>query len=104
MGTIPTSQKVGASKFVIRVYLKKNHGRWGFPGNRKTTLDTPLHRAWYAFEAQAISFTHNLPQYTQLQMSTNIAGKVRVPAMDKRPVHDSQYNCTLIAFAKWNHG
>ena len=36
-----------------------------------------------------------LEQYTQLQMSTNIVGKV--PAMDYRPVQESQYNCALIA-------
>ena len=35
----------------------------------------------------------NLPQYTQLQTSTDTVGKV--PAMDKRPVQESQYNCTL---------
>ena len=35
--------KVGASKGVLRVDLKKS---WpgGFPGNQKTTLDTPLYR------------------------------------------------------------
>ena len=34
----------------------------------------------------------NLPQYTQLQMSTNIVGKVPVnPAMDKRPDSEGQY-------------
>ena len=55
------------------------------------------HWAWFAFEAQAISVTPNLPPYTQLQMSTNIVGKV--PAMDYRPVQESQYNCTLTACA-----
>ena len=42
----------------------------------------------------------DLPRYTQLQMSTNNVGKV--PAMNQRPVQESQYNWTLIACAKWN--
>ena len=38
--------KVGASKGVIRVDLKKIMvGGGGFPGNQKTPLDTPLVRA-----------------------------------------------------------
>ena len=45
-------------------------------------------------------FHPNLPQYTQLQMSTDIVGKV--PAMAYHPVQESQYNCTLIACSKWN--
>ena len=80
------------------------HGERSWPSGQGVGLRTlgswvrSPHRAWFAFEAQAISFTPNLPQYTQLQMSTDIVGKV--PAMDQRPVQESQYNCSLIACAK----
>ena len=38
------------------------------------------HWAWFAFEALGNIINPNLPQYTQLQMSTNIVWKVA--AMD----------------------
>ena len=54
--------------------------RWSVRGLVVRVLDSGLYCRGIAFEAKAISFTPNLPQYTQLQMSTNIVGKV--PAMD----------------------
>ena len=53
--------------------------------------------AWFVFEAYAISFTTNLPQYTRLQISTTLLGRyLRWTSVMPR----SQYNCTLIACAK----
>ena len=72
-------------------------GKWSWPSRKGVGLRTPgswvryPQWAWFAFEAWALSFTPNFPQYTQLQMSTNIiVGKV--PVMDQRPVQESQYN------------
>ena len=43
------------------------------------SIPTPGHGSLLKL-LKAISLTPNLPQYTQLQMSTNIVGKI--PAMD----------------------
>ena len=87
--------------FVYQQHIKMVQ-EWAYfiPAGYATSLGFPIMHQLHTICTHCQTIHYNLPQYTQLQMSTNIVGKVH--AMNKHPVQESQYNCTLslIACAK----